>query len=71
MTGATWCDQVSEIMEKRLLNILRCPITHKGLSMARQDTLSRVNQAIESGQLSNREGNVLTCLLYTSDAADE
>lgn len=47
-------------MEKRLLNILRCPVTHKGLSLARRDTLSRVNQAIEAGQLKNREGDTLS-----------
>lgn len=47
-------------MEKRLLNILRCPVTQKGLSMARRDTLGRVNKAIESGKLSNRDGSKLT-----------
>ncbi|MBT8101184.1 MAG: hypothetical protein KJO82_15625 [Gammaproteobacteria bacterium] len=46
-------------MEKRLLNILRCPVTHKGLALARSDTLVRVNAAIEAGDLANREGRVL------------
>lgn len=46
-------------MEKRLLNILRCPVTHKGLALARRDTLVRVNAAIEAGGLSNRDGKVL------------
>ena len=46
-------------MDKRLLHILRCPITYKGLSVARRDTLSRVNAAIESGKLTNREGTVV------------
>jgi uncharacterized protein YbaR (Trm112 family) len=36
-------------MDKRLLTILRCPVTHKGLAVARRDTLDRVNAAIESG----------------------
>ena len=43
-------------MEKRLLNILRCPVTHKGLSLAKGDTLERLNQAIEAGNVSNRDG---------------
>ena len=47
-------------MEKRLLQILRCPVTHKGLSMARRDLLGRVNAAIEAGRLANREGTVLS-----------
>lgn len=46
-------------MEKRLLQILRCPVTHKGLSLARRDLLGRVNTAIGAGQLTNRDGTVL------------
>ena len=46
-------------MEKRLLNILRCPVTHKGLSLARRDTLGRLNEAIADGQVSNLDGVVL------------
>ncbi|MDX1509298.1 MAG: Trm112 family protein [Woeseiaceae bacterium] len=58
-------------MEKRLLNILRCPITHKGLSMARRDTLNRVNQAIEAGQLTNRDGDTLTETLSEALVTDD
>jgi uncharacterized protein YbaR (Trm112 family) len=47
-------------MDKRLLTILRCPVTHKGLSIAKRDLLARVNTAIESGAISNRDGTVLT-----------
>ncbi len=47
-------------MDKRLLTILRCPVTHKGLSVAGRDTLARVNAAIESGGISNRDGTVLS-----------
>ncbi|MDH3758455.1 MAG: Trm112 family protein [Gammaproteobacteria bacterium] len=47
-------------MDKRLLTILRCPVTHKGLAVARRDTLDRVNAAIESGGISNRDGTVLS-----------
>jgi uncharacterized protein YbaR (Trm112 family) len=47
-------------MDKRLLTILRCPVTHKGLNVAGRDTLARVNAAIESGGISNRDGTVLS-----------
>jgi len=47
-------------MDKRLLTILRCPVTHKGLAIAKSDTLDRVNAAIVAGSLSNRDGNVLS-----------
>lgn len=47
-------------MDKRLLTILRCPVTHKGLTVAGRDTLARVNAAIESGGISNRDGTVLS-----------
>ena len=46
-------------MDKKLLSILCCPVTHKGLSLARPDLLSSVNAAIGDGKLSNRGGNVL------------
>lgn len=46
-------------MEKRLLNLLRCPVTHKGLSLARREMLGRVNTAIKAGEVSNRDGTVL------------
>jgi len=47
-------------MDKRLLTILRCPVTHKGLAIARRDMLDRVNAAIEAGTVSNRDGSVLS-----------
>jgi uncharacterized protein YbaR (Trm112 family) len=47
-------------MDKRLLTILRCPVTHKGLNVAGRDALARVNAAIESGGITNRDGTVLT-----------
>ena len=46
-------------MDKRLLNILRCPVTHKGLSLARPELLGRVNAAIDAGQVHNREGSAV------------
>ena len=46
-------------MDKRLLTILRCPVTHKGLALAKRATLDAVNAAIDSGAVSNRDGRVL------------
>ena len=46
-------------MDKRLLAILRCPVTHKGLTLAKRATLDEVNTAIDSGAVSNRDGRVL------------
>ena len=46
-------------MDKKLLSILCCPVTHKGLSLARADLLKSVNAAIADGKLSNRGGAVL------------
>ncbi|NIA26854.1 MAG: hypothetical protein GWP02_02280 [Desulfobulbaceae bacterium] len=46
-------------MDKRLLSILRCPVTQKGLSLARSAMLKDVNAAIDSGKLSNHDGQVL------------
>lgn len=43
-------------MDKRLLAILRCPVTHKGLSLAKRDVLDNVNEAISSGTIVNRDG---------------
>jgi len=46
-------------MDKRLLAILRCPVTHKELSLAGGATIKDVNAAIADGKLSNRDGRVL------------
>ncbi len=58
-------------MEKRLLQILRCPVTHKGLSVARRDLLGRVNAAIGAGKLSNRDGAVLRETLAEALVTDD
>jgi len=47
-------------MDKRLLTILRCPVSHKGLSMLKKDTLDQINAAIQRGELKNREGELLS-----------
>jgi len=43
-------------MDKRLLTILRCPVTHKGLSLLKKDKLEKINAAIVAGEVSTREG---------------
>ena len=43
-------------MDKRLLMILRCPVTHKGLSLAKKNTLGEINAAIAEGKVSNLDG---------------
>ena len=43
-------------MDKRLLTILRCPVTNKGLSVLKKDKLEKVNAAIAAGQLETHEG---------------
>lgn len=58
-------------MDKRLLNILRCPVTHKGLSMVRRDLLDKVNSAIGEGQLVNRDGNTLDAGLAEALVTDD
>ncbi len=47
-------------MDKKLLSILCCPVTHKGLIAANSDLLSRVNARIDKGELTRRDGAALT-----------
>ena len=58
-------------MDKKLLSILCCPVTHKGLSLARADLLESLNAAIDAGKLVNHDGEVvagkLTEALVTDD----
>jgi uncharacterized protein YbaR (Trm112 family) len=58
-------------MDKRLLAILRCPVTHKGLAIARSDVLDRVNNAIEAGSVSNRDGNPVSSPLDEALVTDD
>lgn len=46
-------------MDKRLLAILRCPVTHKELSLVKAAALHNINNAIEAGKISNRDGRKL------------
>jgi len=58
-------------MQKRLLNLLRCPLTHKGLSLAKREMLGRVNAAIQAGGMSNRDGTVLADSLAEALITDD
>lgn len=46
-------------MDKRLLTILRCPVTHKGLSVLKKDKLAKLNEAIAAGKVKTLDGVVL------------
>jgi len=46
-------------LDKKLLNILCCPVSHKGLAIAKSDLLRKVNKAIDASDVSNREGVVV------------
>jgi len=58
-------------MDKKLLNILCCPVSHKSLQPARADLLASVNAAIDARRLTNHDGatldTALTEALVTAD----
>lgn len=58
-------------MDKRLLSILCCPVTHKDLQPAQSELMQSINTAIRAGELVNRDGvkltNELTEALITDD----
>lgn len=58
-------------MDKRLLSILCCPVTHKGLILARGELLKTVNKAIGCGQLQNRAGQILPEALQEALVTDD
>ena len=58
-------------MDKKLLSILCCPVTHKGLSLARASLLKSVNSAIEAGELVNHDGAVLSEILKEALVTDD
>lgn len=58
-------------MDKRLLSILCCPVTHKGLILARSELLKTVNKAIGSGRLKNRAGQTLPEALQEALVTDD
>ena len=58
-------------MDKRLLSILCCPVSHKGLAVADKGLLSDVNTAIEEGNLHNRDGAALSARLDEALVTDD
>ena len=58
-------------MDKKLLSILCCPITHKGLSLARGDVLKSINAAIVGGDLVKRDGSTLSETLKEALITDD
>jgi uncharacterized protein YbaR (Trm112 family) len=47
-------------MDKQLLTILRCPVSHKGLSLLKKDKLEKINAAIVAGNIATHDGVPLT-----------
>ena len=58
-------------MDKRLLTILRCPVTHKGLSLLKKDKLGKINAAIVAGEVSTCEGERMTQPLAEALVTDD
>ena len=58
-------------MDKRLLTILRCPISHKGLSVLKSDKLADINAAISSGAVVNHDGVTLSAALTEALVTDD
>jgi uncharacterized protein YbaR (Trm112 family) len=58
-------------VDKRLLGILCCPVTHKGLALAGAEQLRRINAAIAGGRLLNAEGVPLTESLQEALVSDD
>ena len=58
-------------MDKRLLSILCCPVTHKGLITARRELLAKVNNAIEGGTLQTRDGRPVSETLQEALVTDD
>ncbi len=58
-------------MDKKLLAILCCPVTHKGLALARGDLMKSVNGAIADGKLKNHDGAVLENALDEALVTDD
>jgi len=58
-------------MDKRLLTILRCPVSHKGLSLLKKDKLEKINAAIAAGEVSTHEGERMTQPLAEALVTDD
>ena len=58
-------------MDKKLLSILVCPVTHRDLSVARADLLAKLNAAIGEERIVNRDGVVLGEVLEEALVTDD
>ncbi len=58
-------------MDKKLLSILCCPVSHKGLSLARAEMLKSLNAAITAGRLTNRDGKVVAAEMDEALVTDD
>lgn len=58
-------------MDKRLLTILRCPVTHKGLGLLKKDKLAKVNAAIADGRVETQDGARLDVALSEALVTDD
>ena len=50
---------------------MRCPVSHKGLSVLKKDKLARVNAAIDAGELVNYEGTAVSESLVEALITDD
>ena len=48
------------MIDRQLLDILACPETHEGVSLADDALIESLNRKIEAGQLLNRVGEKVT-----------
>lgn len=58
-------------MDKKLLAILCCPVTHRELSLAKPDLLRSVNDGIRDGSVRNRDGTPLSDELAEALVTDD
>ena len=48
------------MIDKELLSILACPEDHTSLSLAEEELLAELNEAIRGGRVKNRVGETVT-----------
>jgi uncharacterized protein YbaR (Trm112 family) len=58
-------------MNKRLLTILRCPVSHKGLAVLQKDRLAEINAAIAAGHITAHDGSKVVEPLYEALVTDD
>ena len=58
-------------MNKRLLTILRCPVSHKGLAVLKKDRLAEINAAIAAGNILTHDGSKVAEPLHEALITDD